>query len=288
VDKVWVADLENDGNMEVVAGANWLHVLDFRGKLKWEVYARRHRDTGPVWGDFVVGDVADLLGDGKLECAVVYDDSYPFMVVYDCQGRAVKQGRTHEYPPPSSWRTYVWPAGALKAADLAGGRGVRQIAIAAKGYLGFYWPNRTVPKNVAAGFRGSYIGMSILQPDPKEAAKVFTAGEMTDVHAWQDWRVNSKHPHAFAWPRQWTRTLGENISAIKAVRHKSLGRDLVWVGTERGSVFALDAKDGTVGARVPRLGAPVRRLVPDADAVLAVFADGSIKRLTPLQHRAAE
>ena len=278
VDRVWIEDLEGDGKPEVLAGANWFHVLDAKGKVKWENFARRHRDTGPIWGDFVVGDVVDLFGDGKKECVVIYDDSYPFMTIYRHDGKPVKSGRDRAYSGPSRWRHYVWPPMAVKGIDLIGGKRAKQIAVPSKGFLLGYWPGQVGSASQAFAIKGSFIGMTVFQPDPSRGAALVTAGEMTEVRAWLDWRVHKK-VHRFSWPRQWTRPLGENITAILAVRLAPATRDFVFAGTANGGVYVLDMQSGKIVAVTQTGGRAIRALVQDAESVLAAQEDGVVLRI---------
>ena len=278
VDWVRISDLEGDGKTEVIAGANRLHVLSADGKPKWEAYARRHR-SGPIWGDFLLGEIADLDGDGRKEVLVVYDDSYPFLTIYDAAGKSVKFGRDRRYNDgPSHHRQYVWPTKALRAVDLLGGGKSRQIVLATMGYLSGFWPGRVGSACTAFSPKGSFVGMTVFQPDPKVGATLITAGEMTEVRCWSKWRLN-KTKTGFPWPKHWARPLGENITGLVALRLPAPVGDVVLVGTARGNVYALDLKNGKTRALARINGAPVKTLVRDGDSALVVKSDGAVLRV---------
>ena len=274
VDRVWIADLEGDGKAEVVAGAAWLHVIAADGKLKWERFARRHK-SGAFWGDFRDGAVADLLGDKRLEVAAVFDDSYPFMVVYDAKGESVKGGREHAYPKPSVWRYYVDTPREMAAVNALGGKGTKQLFLATSRYLVGHWPGRGGARAGACSIKGAYASLSVFQPDPAKGAVLLTAGEMTDVCAWRNWRLDPSG--RFRYPRTWARALGEGVTAMLGRR---LGkRDVVFVGSRAGSVHVLDMRTGEPLALARLPGPPVRAILPDAGGALACRADGVVLRV---------
>ena len=78
-----VADVDNDGKMEVIAAADFLYVLGDNGTLtptlKWQQDPLGLR----VWPGVVV---ADIEGDGALEIVTAHGDGY--VHVYDQGGRS--------------------------------------------------------------------------------------------------------------------------------------------------------------------------------------------------------
>ena len=278
VDRVWIVDLDGDGPKEVVAGANWVHVLDGAGKLKWEKFMQRRR--GRICGDFMCGDIADMDGDGKQEIAVGYSTSYPLTYVYNAKGKQVWP--RYDGPPSDlqPGRTTGLQRGAA-ILDVFGKGGLKQVVVASKALFLVY------PGDQAARVRdgryyyhaSSNVALAWLQPDPKRPARIFTATDITGVNAhgrWWWWGKEKKD--SVRGKVLWTRTLGERASALAAMKTAKGGR--VLVGTKPGNVFVLSADSGkTIG--LARLnGAPIRSfVVGETGEVLAPAADGTVLRI---------
>ena len=274
VDQVWIEDLDGDGRPEVVAVANYVHVLGVDGALRWERFARRHKG-GAVWGDAVTAVVADLVGDVRKEVFVLYNDSYPFGVLYDATGASIKGGRDGKYPAPSVWRTYMNPPRAAAAVEVRNGPARRAVLVATDFGLAGYWPGRVGPKSTALSVKGAVTGLHLYRGSPELGPVVLSAGEMTEVRSWRRWEGSNGR---LRYPKGWTHVVGEPITALLGARLG--GRDLAFLGTADGNVAVLDLATGAPVGEARLQGATVRALEQDGDTVLTVKADGLIARLS--------
>jgi len=274
VDNLWIADLEGDGKREVVAGANWVHVLNADGTLKWERYMQVRR--GQICGDFFRGAVADLDGDGTLEVVAAYNTSYPMVYAYNCKGEFFfpQDARGAGANP---WGMNVGVPRCIGAIDIFGGKKEKQIICADAGRLRICWHDQKQREDAGYYARASLVDVALFQPVPKQPATVFVATEMTSVQAHGKWSVNRRSIRGSV---LWNRTLGEKISALLAVRLASPSVDVLFVGTNPGNLYVLTAKDGVVVARARLNGGKIQCFVVDdnATAVLAVASDGSVLR----------
>lgn len=278
VDYVKVADLEGDGSKEVVVGANWVHVLDAAGKLKWEKYMAFRR--GRITGDFVAGDVADLDRDGKQEVIGLFMTSYPLAIVYDTKGNIVMPADG----PGGHGGLNIDVPFAVATMDLFGGGAMKQVICGCTSQIGFYWHDQKNKEQAGGKVGGTFVSMAHWQPDPGKRPIIFGADSMCGIRAIQpDPRRNDRWITAKS---VWYRSLDEKITALLAADLDGDGTGELIAGTKMGNVYVLDASDGSVrgfarpaGARGRKPG--VTSLAPDpgSQCVLVGRRDGAVLRV---------
>ena len=279
VKRVWITDLEGDGEADVVVGASWLHVLRPDGRVKWERYMRFAR--GMISGNFLHGVVGDAGGDGRQEVYAGFLSGYCMCVGYGPDGRiTMPHPRPGEKVGPEQ-RTYGQPIGvpdAMALADIEGGGKTRLITITDPVRVRCLWPDNRRREQPAFTATGVFTKLTVHQPDPARPAAIVCADDMTQLHAFGRWR---RVKRGFAWGKLWTRTTGRKISALGCLRVKSIGADAIFVGTARGEVLALKAANGRLCANAKVGGSPVVALLPRPEdgAMLAVLAEGAVAKL---------
>jgi hypothetical protein len=220
-------------------GANWIHVLDAKGRLRWEKYMAFRR--GRVCGDFVCGAVDDLDRDGTKEIAALFTTSYPLLQVFAPDGTMVlpkekgEDGGINIDVPIS-----------VAALDLFGGEPAKQIAYCGKSRIGFLWHDHKMKEQAGGKVSGSFVAMAHFQPDPAQPPMLVGADSICGVVG-----VRPRAKRNDRWinaDRTWYRGLGEKITALQTADTKGDGRGEVYVGTKRGSIFVLDILDGNVQA----------------------------------------
>jgi len=270
-----IADLENDGRAEVVAGANWVHVLEADGTVRWEKYMDFRR--GRICGDFICGTVADLDGDGVQEIVAGFATSYPLLQVLDARdGRLVMPAGAVS---PHRGLNINVPV-AVAALDLFGDGKARQIACATTSRLSFFWHDHKRREPGGGRLGGPCVALSWFQADPGAPPTVLTASPMCGVLA-----VRAKprrSDRAIAADVVWQKNLGEKITALLGLR---LGPDpagAAAVGTKQGAVHFFGLTDGRAWGCAQLHGAPVTCLAASAagGAALAGKADGTVAVLT--------
>ena len=235
VDYVRIADLEGDGKQEVVVGANWVHVFDSDGKLKWEKYMALRR--GRICGDFVCGHVDDLDGDGKQEIVALFMTSYPLLQVFDPNGKKIvpASGGGHgglNIDVPVSVATM----------NLFPGDPVKQIVYCGKSRLGFLWHDHKTREQAGGKVGGSFVAMTHFQPNPAQPPILIGANTICGVVG-----VKPRPKRNDRWinaDQFWYRGLGEKISALLAADVDGDGQGEVYVGTKEGGIQVLSVVTG--------------------------------------------
>ena len=278
VDYVKVADLDGDGTNEVIAGANWVHVLDASGKLRWEKYMAFRR--GRIVGDFVAGDVTDLNGDGTQEVIALFTTSYPVLVAYDADGNIV----TPAGDPGSHGGLNTDVPVAVAAMDLFGGQTTKQIVAAGAGRIGLYWHDQQNKEQAGGQVAGTFVSMARWQPDPARPPVIFGADSMRGIRA-----IAPEPRRADRWieaTSRWYRSLDDKITRLLACDLDGDGSGEVIAGTKPGNVHVLDAGDGSirgfarsVGATGPTAAVTCLAWDDASQSVLVGRQDGSVLRL---------
>ncbi|HRU07361.1 MAG TPA: VCBS repeat-containing protein, partial [Candidatus Brocadiia bacterium] len=161
VDQVWIADLDADGKSEVIAGANWLHVLNLDGSLRWERYMMARR--GRIAGDFACGAVADLNGDGKKELIALFNTSYSLLFAYDADGKIVfPMNADGTAPDPEGLATSVSPR--IETARLFPDRKQPQIVFGYPGRLICVWSDQRRREDAGYYSRVQTVDFHVFQP----------------------------------------------------------------------------------------------------------------------------
>lgn len=276
VDYVKIEDLDGDGKNEVVAGANWVHVLSGGGELKWERYMAFRR--GRICGDFACGDVADINGDGKKEIIALFITSYPLMQVLNAEGKMILPAEGEQYGHEGINIDVPIDVAAL---DLFGGAKTREIIVCAtRGGLSFFWPDHKPRENGGGRVTGSFAAMAHYQPSAAEPTTIIGANTLCGVMA-----IRPQPKGNDRWiktDRAWYRTLDEKVSGLAAADLGGDGKGEVFVGTKAGNIHVLDLSGGVPKGHVLLGGAPVVTFARSAKtgAVIAAKGDGTVAVVT--------
>jgi len=268
VDYVEISDLDGDGKREVVAGANWVHVLNGDGTLRWEKYMDFRRNR--ICGDFICGTVADLDGDGRKEITALFLTSYPLLQIFNADGKMIVPVGSAPHKGIN-----IGVPKLVMALDLFGSGKEKQIVVADEGKLRFFWRDQKPREQAGGSIGGCFLKAAAFRADPASAPVIFAANDICGVCAVKpgprgtDRRIKST--------QLWYRTLDEKITALLAADLDGDGRGELYVGTKAGNIHIF--KEGGEPAGFARtFGAPVVAMVswPSAKAVLAAKADGSV------------
>ncbi|MBN1670825.1 MAG: VCBS repeat-containing protein [Kiritimatiellae bacterium] len=273
VDYVKIDDLENDGRPDIVVGANWVHVLNPDGTVKWEQYMAFRR--GRIAGDLACCDVADINGDGNKEVVTGWLTSYSVIRAMDHAGKIVMPAEFQAHLHPG---VNTRPPLECLAVDLFGTRKSRQIACATKGMLSIFWhdQNHKDERGAQGYVQGPFTTLCTWQPHPDQPAVVIAANDVYGVAAFSPSVKGSER--YIRMERLWYQALEEKITRIAAADLTGLGQGEAVVGTEAGNIYVFDVKTGAERGFVANGGAPVTALVkmPGAKPVLAAQADGTV------------
>ena len=254
VDYVRIADLEHDGDSEVVVGANWVHVLDGGGRVKWEKYMALRR--GRITGDFVAGDISDIDGDGRKEIAALFMTSYPLALIYDAQGAIVMPAG--EEAGHEGLNIDVPFAAAVL--DLFGMEGAKQLVYGGTSRIGFAWHDQKRGEQAGGKFGGAFVAMACYEPANGTPPTILAADSMCGVRA-----IRARPKRDDRWINAdslWYRTVGEKVTALAAADLDGDGAGELLVGTKNGRVLVLGVDDGAVRAS-GTLGSPVKAMLAD-------------------------
>ena len=274
VDFVRIADLEHDGPVEVVAGANWVHVLRADGTVRWERYMDLRR--GLICGDFICGAVDDVDADGKMDVVALFATSYPLLQVLDCDGRlmlpeVVQKQRGLNIGVPV----------AVEAVRLVSGLASKQIACATRSAIRIFWHDHDPGKDPGMKTGGPTVVMDIFQPEGAGAPVAVWGSPMCGV--WAAELSADPTTRRIVATSLWHVSLDEKVTALLVARLRPDGPALAFVGTKQGNVHVLDLAAGTDVGRAAAPGAPVRCLVERQEGgVLAAKADGTVLVLSEL------
>jgi len=263
-------DLENDGEMEIVVGANWVHCLDAQGQLKWEdylIYAR-----GRISGDFRCGVIADFNGDGQRDILALFYYTYHSGMIFGADGNVV-------YPPDRDRRKkdgmfkLTLPQCAA-AVNLFGESGTPHFVVGGDSYLQFFWASGEYAGQLAGRIPGNFMAMAVHQPSSGPPF-VFSGTDMGAVMAVQAGGSKERNipPNIL-----WTSILGQKINSLW-VEEQDNDDTVLLVGTKAGSVFNLDAKTGSVLGRSKPTGSPVVKFLNVVDGALAVYSNGMVGKI---------
>ena len=240
VDYVKIADLEGDGKQEIVVGANWVHVLDAEGKLKWEKYMAYRR--GRISGDFVCGHVGDLDHNGAKEIVALFMTSYPVLQVFDRDGNVIVPKK-----PGAHGGINIDVPIAATVLDVFGSQQRKQIVYCGRSRLGLLWHDHKVREPGGGYYLGSFVAMTSFQADPTQRPILVAADTVCGVVG-----VKPRPERKDRWirvDRIWYRGLGEKIGALLAADVNGDGQGEVYVGTRNGSVHVLNVAEGkTLGS----------------------------------------
>ena len=267
VDLLRIADLDGDGKAEIVAGANWVHVLTGDGTLRWEHYMDRRR--GRITGDFVCGEVADLDGDGQQEIVALFNTSYPLVKAYDHAGNVVlPAGKTAHGGLNISVPRRVAVGPIL-------GDGTQQIICGTSRGIRILRSDESQASAYLAHIGGSVVDLATGGPNHTFLA---VADPLCGVRAGR--LRPAKDGQKIDWQQLWYHSLAEKISVVACIP-TATGTSLVAAGTKGGNLAFFDAETGRDLGQLAVGSAPVVKLLagPAPGTVAAVAADGTLCRV---------
>ena len=231
VDFVKIDDLDADGNMEIIVGANWIHVLNADGGVKWEHYMEYRR--GRITGDFVCGTVADLNGDGQKEIAASFSTSYPMIQILNAAGERIDKGSGG-----GSNLTIDVP---VDIATTGIQEDERYIASLDKRQLQFYSYNRA---ETVGRIARSFVQMYIHQPDASKLPMIVAATSTCDLFLITLRPGDENEPMKLN--SEWLTNLGEKVTALLVKDSE------IYAGTKNGGLhaFSLSERKETGYARI--------------------------------------
>ena len=269
VDWVRIADLEHDGQPEVVVGANYVHCLDRTGQVKWEKYLRYWRKM--IVGDFQSGDIADVNGDGRDDILALFNYSYPVALMFDAAGQVILPT---DYNPEKHYGMNIDRPHCALLTDLFGS-GHPQMLLGTDKYLYAFWAHG--PNAGTSGVRrtGCHLHLTSWQP-ATGFPWVYGATDMGAVIAYRC--AAAPKNEWIGLETQWCQVVGDKVTALAV--GKLGGQEVVWAGTKRGRAWAMEAATGRVVGQCEVAPAAVTSLIATGEGVLAAAADGTVATLT--------
>ena len=252
VDFVAIADLENDGKAEVVAGANWIHVFNADGSVKWERYMILRR--GRITGDFACGAVADLDGDGSREVVGLFVTSYPLIQGFNAAGvQILPTDLDHENHPGINMGVPM----AVAAVDLSGSGRHKQIVSLEDRRIGFYLHDQKGRKRGQSGgeVAGNFARMAVYRPAAEGPPTIVAATTTCDLFA-----ITARQQpdsRAVSANAKWLANLGEKATALFVDDLDSDGRPEIYAGTKQGNLRVFNLEDGQEIGHAHTADAPV-------------------------------
>lgn len=249
VDFVKVVDLDGDGINEIVVGANWVHVLNSDGSIKWERYMVYRR--GRITGDFACGTVADVDGDGSNEIIASFRTSYPLLQVFNARGEQINR-------PPKGHAGFVIDVPVAVTTIALRDKG-KQIVSVEKKHLSVYPSASADARDRVARIRKSFAQIAIHQVSAGQPPIVVAATTMCDLFRITI-RLRNKRIEHIAIDAKWLTNLGEKVTALLLADVNSDGHAEICVGTKAGNVHILNL-NGTQLGRMHLADAPVTTLM---------------------------
>ncbi|MFC1718238.1 hypothetical protein ACFL6S_31570, partial [Candidatus Poribacteria bacterium] len=247
VDFVKIDDLEGYGQKEIIVGANWIHVLNADGEVKWEHYMEFRR--GSIVGDFTCGAVADVDGDGRKEVLGSFITSYPKIQALDAKGKL------HENLLNARLGLNIDVPIDMAVISLPGVGQPKYIVSLDNSKIGIFLHDQK-PREEAGGMnRKRFVKMAIYQPDAEKPPTIAAGTSTCDL-----FRVSAKpegQPRHISVGAEWLANLGEKITALLIEDMDSDGHPELYAGTKNGSIYAFDLEKGTEIGHKKVFDAPV-------------------------------
>ena len=266
-------DLDNDGEMEIVIGANWIHCLNSQGQVNWEDYLIYSR--GRISGDFRSGAIADFNGDGKRDILALFYYTYHSGMIFGADGKVV-------YPPERDRRKKdglfnITLPQCTAATNLFGEAGTPHFVIGGDTYLQFFWASGKHAGQLAKRILGNFAAIAIYQPS-NAPPFIFGGTDMGTVIAVR----SGGHTDERYIPLDtlWTSVLGQKVSSLWAGKLKDDDdQPALLVGMKSGAVFAVDVETGSLLGKSTSTGLPVVKFLRFEDGILALHSDGLIENI---------
>jgi len=267
VDMVRIADLDGDGQQEIVAGANWVHCIAADGSLKWEKYLRFAR--GMICGDFLQGAVADINGDGKLEVLALFLYSYNQALAFDADGNIVLPA---DYDNDRKFGINIDLPNAVMVTNLFGDDR-EHFVVGGSRSLYLHWAGGEHAGVPGAKRGGAYVALAQYRQEG-EAPIVFAADDMGAIVAL---RASPRDDEWINIETVWSSIIGRKITSLTVFDADGDGTDDLVAGLKDGSVRVLDALTGeSKGVSAPS-DAPVAGFSLDGDRMLVLCDDGHVE-----------
>jgi hypothetical protein len=168
---------------------------------------------------------------------------------------------------------------AVATTDLFGGGKTRQIVCGCASQMGFNWHDQRNKEQAGGAIKGAFVAMACLKSSPTQPAMIFGADSMCGiVGILPEPKRNDRWINARI---VWYRNLGVKVTALLAAQLTGDRSGQVIVGTKKGDVYVLDAKDGSV-LGLERLNEDrITTLTLDAASrsLLAGTSEGSLARI---------
>jgi hypothetical protein len=264
-------DLDGDGEMEIVVGANWVHCLDAQGQLRWEDYLINAR--GRISGDFRCGAIADFNGDGRRDVLALFYYTYHSGMIFGADGKVVHPPDRDRRKKDGMFKLSLPQC--VAAINLLGENGTPHFVMSGDSYLQAYWTSGEHAGQPAGRIPGNFVYLAIHQP-PSGPPSIFGGTDMGAVTAV---RAGGKAKGAsIPLDTLWTSVLGQKISSLWTGKLND-DHTAVMAGTKAGAVFALNAKTGAVLGRSKPTGSPIVKFMDFKDGILALHRDGVIGKI---------
>lgn len=271
VDYLRFADLDHDGESEILVGATWIHCLDPRGQLKWERYLCLMR--GLISGNFEQGAVADFDADGRQEWLALFNWSYPKAQLIDGAGQVKLPANFHN---DTNVGINIDEPQCVATVALYGAQAPLNFLVGGSKYLMCYWGAGPQAGLMGGRRAGSFTALSVLPGE--ERALVLAATDMGAVSAY---RAGPLRPDgAISLEEVWTVETSEKTRCLWSGDLDGDGQAEVAVGGRFGTLRILAADTGRVIASRSGSRAAVVRLLAQSPALWVVHADGVLERLT--------
>jgi len=271
IDFVDIVDLEGDGAVEVIVGANWTHCLDAGGAILRERYLRLSR--GRICGDFTCGDVVDVNGDGNKEIVVYYIDSYHMAVVYDHEGNGIIPRDWSYIEGQGHYGVSIVQPQAIAVARVAQGRPPVMVE-GGDSHIFMKWCDGELAGETAFYRSGCYSALATWTPDGEDLAWVYGGTDMGVISGLHEGSPRDDvNIHAVGW----SEVIGRKVSSLWAGDLDGAGGGQVIAGTADGGLFRLDAATGEVLGTTEATGSAVVDFVMTSQGVAAVHADGMMQ-----------
>ena len=270
-DEIYVVDLDQNGGRDIVVAANFVHVLQPDGSVRWEDYWRFQRNRKV--GDVHALDFADIDGDGRLDIAAGIRLNYSVALAWNSDGKRIYPRDPAGQPDHKPLRVHL-PNDVLTL-DLFADGGPPQLVVAANDELSLRWTGGDRDTLSGGDFSGGVVALSAVR---KKAGRPLVVAA-TDMGALFAYRATGdrKDGLKIGWETAWRQILGDPIMVL----NQETAGDRPWIlaGTRNGAARAVDSFDGQTRLRLPATGMPVVAAWVARGEFWVAQADGLVRHL---------